>query len=70
MTAPALATLSALRDLARSRVAAKGFPSTREEEWKYTNVAPIAETRWEPGPLDVVRRVRPGAALSPVRLVF
>ncbi len=70
MTAPALATLTALRDLARSRVAEEGFPTARDEEWKYTNVAPIAETRWEPGPLDLVRRVRPGAALSPVRLVF
>jgi Fe-S cluster assembly protein SufD len=26
-----------------------GLPTTRLEDWRYTNVAPIAETRWTPG---------------------
>lgn len=33
---------SPLREAAIARFAELGFPTTREEEWKYTNVAPIA----------------------------
>ena len=28
-----------------ARFAALGFPTVRQEEWRFTNVAPIAETR-------------------------
>ena len=49
--------------LARARAAALerfeglGFPTTREEDWKYTNVAPLARSEFRPaagpaGPLD------------------
>ena len=38
--APALA---ARRDEALSRFLATGFPTTRQEEWRFTSVAPIAE---------------------------
>src|SRR5262245_25415415 len=30
------------RESAIARFAAAGFPTTRQEDWKYTNVAPIA----------------------------
>jgi Fe-S cluster assembly protein SufD len=37
-----------LRRAAMARFAALGFPTTRHEEWKYTNVAPIARTPFQP----------------------
>jgi len=36
--------LAVLRTAAMARFAEKGFPSTREEAWRHTNVAPIART--------------------------
>lgn len=41
--------LRKVREDAQRRFAAQGYPTTRNEEWKYTNVAPIARTRFEPG---------------------
>ncbi len=35
--------LAALRDAAIDRFAELGFPTTRHEEWRFTNVAPIAQ---------------------------
>ena len=35
--------LRELRDRAASRFAAAGFPTVRQEEWRFTNVAPIAD---------------------------
>ena len=46
--------LHELRTAAISRFAALGFPTARHEnvhlreEWKYTNVAPIAKVRFQP----------------------
>ena len=40
--------LSALRRSAMERFAETGFPTTAEEEWRFTNVAPIAQTAFEP----------------------
>jgi Fe-S cluster assembly protein SufD len=37
-----------LRKAAIARFAELGFPTTRQEEWKYTNVAPIARTPFRP----------------------
>ncbi|MBI3328649.1 MAG: SufD family Fe-S cluster assembly protein, partial [Nitrospinae bacterium] len=37
-----------IREAAISRFAELGFPTTREEEWKYTNVAPIAKIPFKP----------------------
>jgi Fe-S cluster assembly protein SufD len=37
-----------LRKAAITRFAELGFPTTRVEEWKYTNVAPIARTPFQP----------------------
>ncbi len=70
MTAPTLATLAALRDAARAHVAETGFPASRDEDWKYTNVAPIAAVRWGAAPLEAGSDVAAGPSLSPVRLVF
>jgi Fe-S cluster assembly protein SufD len=65
-----------LRQAAISRFAELGFPTTRDEEWKYTNVAPLTRVAFQHG-----RRVAPEAAsealaaatvpeLGGVRLVF
>lgn len=35
--------LRALRELAFAAFTANGFPTTRDEEWRFTNVAPIAD---------------------------
>ncbi|MDQ2936333.1 MAG: Fe-S cluster assembly protein SufD [Acidobacteriota bacterium] len=40
--------LAHLRENAMDRFAELGFPSVKEEEWKYTNVAPIARTAFNP----------------------
>jgi Fe-S cluster assembly protein SufD len=37
-----------IRKAALSRFATLGFPTTREEEWKYTSVAPIARIAFKP----------------------
>ncbi len=39
--------LHAMRDRAFERFRALGFPTTRLEEWRFTNVAPIARARFE-----------------------
>ncbi len=40
--------LARLRESAMDRFEQLGFPSVREEEWKYTNVAPITKVKFEP----------------------
>lgn len=40
--------LTAVRRAALAQFSAGGFPSPREEEWKYTNVAPIEKKLFEP----------------------
>jgi Fe-S cluster assembly protein SufD len=39
--------LQDLRDKAASRFAALGFPTVRDEDWRFTNVAPIASTEFQ-----------------------
>src|SRR5262249_30127401 len=36
------------REAAFHRFLARGFPTTRDEEWKFTNVSPIAATAFSP----------------------
>jgi len=43
---PAEPWLQKLRDSAFARFTELGFPTTRDEEWRYTNVAPIARTNF------------------------
>jgi Fe-S cluster assembly protein SufD len=40
--------LSRMRESAMTRFEQLGFPTTREEEWKYTNTQPVARTQFEP----------------------
>src|SRR5262245_59556035 len=42
--------LRRLRKAAIARFAELGFPTTRNEDWKFTNVAPLARTPLEPAP--------------------
>jgi Fe-S cluster assembly protein SufD len=55
------AGLGPAREAAFARFLAQGFPSTRQEEWRHTNVGPIAHTDFVRAPhLDV-----PAAAAAP-----
>ena len=47
------AWLAEIRKAAIDRFAELGFPTAKNEEWKYTSVAPIARTGFEPAPPDV-----------------
>jgi Fe-S cluster assembly protein SufD len=42
--------LQQLREAAFQRFAAAGFPTTHDEEWRFTNVAPIARVAWASRP--------------------
>jgi Fe-S cluster assembly protein SufD len=42
--------VQALRAAAFERFAELGFPTTRDEEWRFTNVAPIARAPWKNAP--------------------
>jgi len=44
----AQAWLQQLRERGFAAFAALGFPTTKLEEWRFTNVAPIARTAWRP----------------------
>jgi len=49
-TAEAPEWLEPIRRAARERFARTGFPSAREEEWRFTPVTPIAQGPWQPAP--------------------
>lgn len=51
-----------LRKEAFDRFSGKGFPSTKDEEWKYTNIAPIATGTFLPSP---TARTIPAEAITP-----
>jgi Fe-S cluster assembly protein SufD len=44
--APVAPWVKALREAAFQRFVELGFPTTHDEEWRFTNVAPIARTEW------------------------
>ena len=44
--------LQDLHDRAAARFAALGFPTTRDEEWRFTSVAPIASGEFRPAAAD------------------
>jgi Fe-S cluster assembly protein SufD len=46
----------ALRDAAFERFSALGFPTTHDEDWRFTNVAPIARTSFRVGSPDILLR--------------
>jgi Fe-S cluster assembly protein SufD len=57
-----------LRDMRRASAAAfgkLGFPTTRDEEWRFTNVAPIADTRFVPAPPAAVAQATVSSFVVP-----
>jgi Fe-S cluster assembly protein SufD len=44
--------LQDLRDRGAARFAALGFPTVRDEDWRFTNVAPIAAAEFKPAGVD------------------
>src|SRR5688572_9315378 len=47
--------LQDLRDRGAARFAALGFPTVRDEEWRFTNVTPIATAEFRPTGADASR---------------
>src|ERR1039458_10250549 len=61
--------IQALRDRAFARFAELGFPTTHNEEWRFTNVSALARTAFTPGAPDAllvypesVRKLAPAEA--------
>ncbi|CAN5317734.1 Fe-S cluster assembly protein SufD [soil metagenome] len=52
-TLPGDGGLLRLRERALSRFASRGFPTRREEDWKYTSLAPIAKREFRPAAATV-----------------
>ena len=67
------AWLRQLRDAAIARFSERGFPTTRDEEWRHTNVGPVARTafrRAEGNGHDVGRELAALAGGATLRAVF
>ncbi|MFB3828651.1 MAG: Fe-S cluster assembly protein SufD [Bryobacteraceae bacterium] len=64
LSADVPAWLAALRHRAMRRFSDLGFPTTHDEEWRFTNVAPVARTQWQPSARTVAEKLFavPGAA--------
>ena len=66
--------LASLRKGAAERFAELGLPTRQLEDWRFTNLEPIARTAFEPPPLDA--SIDPGqlervaGRFTPIRLVF
>ncbi len=56
------AWFQAVRRDAMARFADLGFPTARDEDWRFTSVAPIAQTAFAPAPDDGVTPARPQLA--------
>ena len=56
--------LADARSEALDRFLSRGFPTTRDEEWRFTNIAPIAALPWTPAPVRTTDAVTV-AALQP-----
>ena len=50
VTADAPEWLDRVRQIAIERFAGAGFPSSRDEEWRFTQVGPITQAAWRPAP--------------------
>jgi Fe-S cluster assembly protein SufD len=53
--------LRAVREAGFARFAGLGFPTTHDEEWRFTNIARIARTDFQPGAGSVTLRLPKGA---------
>ena len=65
--------LQDLRDHAASRFVELGFPTVRDEEWRFTNVSPIASTEFKLAPPSTLAPEALASFLSadaPLRLVI
>jgi Fe-S cluster assembly protein SufD len=58
------AWVSALREEAFAGFEARGFPTTDEEDWKYTNTAPLARREFRPADASAASSLAP-AAIEP-----
>jgi Fe-S cluster assembly protein SufD len=55
--------LEPLRRTAAERFGRTGFPASRDEEWRFTPIGPIAQTNWRPAPSRPERL--PAGSLEP-----
>jgi Fe-S cluster assembly protein SufD len=63
--------LAALRTAAMARFAERGFPTTRDEAWRHTNVAPLVHTTFHPPEPDLsVDDTAPLPGFAGCRAVF
>jgi Fe-S cluster assembly protein SufD len=62
------AWLKEIREGAIARFAELGFPTTKQEEWRFTSVAPIAETRFALAPSPALPPPPSAPALQPFLL--
>ena len=67
MTTAIAPALENLKQRAAERFAAVGFPTTRNEDWKFTSVAPIAQVAWQAPRVDSSHGMKIGV-LEPFRL--
>ena len=67
MTTAIAPALENLKQRAAERFAAVGFPTTRNEDWKFTSVAPIAQVVWQAPRVDSSHGMKTGV-LEPFRL--
>ena len=67
MTTAIAPALENLKQRAAERFAAVGFPTTRNEDWKFTSVAPIAQVVWQAPRVDSSHGIKTGV-LEPFRL--
>jgi Fe-S cluster assembly protein SufD len=44
--------LAELREKASERFRKLGFPTTHDEDWRFTNIAPIARVEWARPPMS------------------
>jgi Fe-S cluster assembly protein SufD len=69
-TLPGGARLGGTRQAAIERFSALGFPTTHNEAWKYTNLAPFLKTPYQAAPAAAFTGELPAASPDAVRLVF
>ena len=62
--------LAELREKASERFRKLGFPTTHDEDWRFTNVAPIARVEWDQAPVGTARIADLPCADIGKRLVF
>ena len=63
-----LAWLTALRQQALTKFSAQGFPSLREEEWRYTNVSAIEKKLFSPSLIGQAQDIVPTDLLASYQL--